>query len=195
MYDDFYWMNHFGDPGYKYHTLMSQLWGVLTCAWPMPTCCLMTLRVMPVGCRDFVDDIGKGNEKGRWDSQPLLNSIAAFELSGRRLNAVLSSALDGISLDPETRKIVNRGMMQVERNWLSPEGIPGRPWFKHMIYGTRYTYAHLELPGITEAAEAGNWTLAQQQADILREAVTNNTKLLDELTVQLEHVPNQQAKP
>ena len=22
-YDDFYWMNHFGDPGYKYHTLMS----------------------------------------------------------------------------------------------------------------------------------------------------------------------------
>src|SRR6204780_418498 len=27
-YDDFYWMNHFGDPGYKYHTLMSQLWGV-----------------------------------------------------------------------------------------------------------------------------------------------------------------------
>jgi hypothetical protein len=29
MYDDFYWMNHFGDPGYHYHTLMSQLWGVL----------------------------------------------------------------------------------------------------------------------------------------------------------------------
>jgi N-acetylated-alpha-linked acidic dipeptidase len=27
-YDDFYWMNHFGDPGYRYHTLMSQLWGV-----------------------------------------------------------------------------------------------------------------------------------------------------------------------
>ena len=21
-------MNHFGDPGYKYHTLMTQLWGV-----------------------------------------------------------------------------------------------------------------------------------------------------------------------
>src|SRR6266852_2443367 len=26
-YDDFYWMNHFGDPGYRYHALMSQLWG------------------------------------------------------------------------------------------------------------------------------------------------------------------------
>ena len=29
MYDDFYWMNRFGDPGYRYHTLMAQLWGVL----------------------------------------------------------------------------------------------------------------------------------------------------------------------
>ena len=29
MYDDYYWINHFGDPGYRYHTLMSQLWGVL----------------------------------------------------------------------------------------------------------------------------------------------------------------------
>src|SRR5437660_3136809 len=27
-YDDLYWMNHFGDPGYRYHTLMSQVWGV-----------------------------------------------------------------------------------------------------------------------------------------------------------------------
>ena len=27
-YDDFYWMNHFGDPGYKYHAAVSQLWGV-----------------------------------------------------------------------------------------------------------------------------------------------------------------------
>src|SRR5205814_9588995 len=29
MYDNFYWMNHFGDPGYRYHTLMSQLCAVL----------------------------------------------------------------------------------------------------------------------------------------------------------------------
>ncbi|MGH9704759.1 MAG: M28 family metallopeptidase, partial [Candidatus Acidiferrales bacterium] len=29
MYDDFYWMNHFADPGYKYHALISTLWGTL----------------------------------------------------------------------------------------------------------------------------------------------------------------------
>ena len=195
MYDDFYWMNRFGDPGYRYHTLMSQLWGVLTLRLANADLLPYDFESYASHIRDFVGDIGKGGEKGKWDSQPLLNSIAAFESSGRRLNAAMSSAVDGISLDPETRQNVNRGLIQVERNWLNPEGIPGRPWFKHMIYGTRYTYAHLELPGVTEAVEAGNWTLAQQQADILREAVTTNTKLLDELTVKLEHVRTQQAKP
>ena len=53
-------------------------------------------------------------------------------------------------------------MMQVERNWLNPDGIPGRPWFKHILYGARFTYAHLELPGLAEAArEAG---LAHREA-------------------------------
>ena len=28
-YDDYYWMNHFGDPGYLYHALMTKLWGSL----------------------------------------------------------------------------------------------------------------------------------------------------------------------
>jgi N-acetylated-alpha-linked acidic dipeptidase len=75
--------------------------------------------------------------------------------------------------------------MQVERNWLNPDGIPGRPWFKHILYGTRFTYAHLELPGLTEAVEKQDWTAAKQQAEILRQALTNNTKLVDGLSSSL----------
>ena len=76
-------------------------------------------------------------------------------------------------------------MMQVERNWLNPDGIPGRPWFKHILYGARYTYAHLELPGLTEAVEAGNWNTARQQAAILQRALANNTKLVEQLNSSL----------
>ena len=46
-YDDFFWMNHFGDPGYRYHTLMTQLWGVLALAWPTPTCFPSTSPATP----------------------------------------------------------------------------------------------------------------------------------------------------
>ena len=75
--------------------------------------------------------------------------------------------------------------MQVERNWLNPDGIPGRPWFKHILYGTRFTYAHLELPGLAEAVEKQDWPTANQQAEILRHALTNNSKLVDELNSAL----------
>ncbi|HEV2399902.1 MAG TPA: transferrin receptor-like dimerization domain-containing protein, partial [Candidatus Sulfotelmatobacter sp.] len=82
---------------------------------------------------------------------------------------------------PKLADQLNRGMMQVERNWLNPDGIPGRPWFKHILYGARYTYAHLELPGLTEAVEKKDWPTARQQADILQHALEKNTKLLNDL--------------
>jgi N-acetylated-alpha-linked acidic dipeptidase len=76
-------------------------------------------------------------------------------------------------------------MMQVERNWCNPNGIPGRPWFKHSIYGTRYTYAHLELPGLTEAAEANDWKRASEQERILEAELAMNTALLKQLNQKL----------
>lgn len=34
---------------------------------------------------------------------------------------------------------LNHGMMQFERNWLNPAGIPGRPWFKHPLRRALHT--------------------------------------------------------
>src|SRR5258708_12502228 len=68
--------------------------------------------------------------------------------------------------------------MQVESNWLDPAGIPGRPWFQHLLYSSRYTYAHLEFPGLTEAVEKQDWKLAREQTVLLEKAVQKNTRLL-----------------
>ena len=68
--------------------------------------------------------------------------------------------------------------MRFERNWLNPAGIPGRPWFKHLVFAPRYTYAAMTLPGITEAAEKGDWKTAREQAALVSDAVTRNTDLL-----------------
>jgi N-acetylated-alpha-linked acidic dipeptidase len=119
------------------------------------------------------------------DLTELRKEIGNFEAAGQRLNESLTRKLASGPIDPKLANTLNHGMMQVERNWLNPDGIPGRPWFKHILYGARFTYAHLELPGLTEAVEKQDWPTAKQQTEILKHALETNTKLLNQLNPQL----------
>ena len=82
------------------------------------------------------------------------------------------------NVNPEKIRHLNEQLLQVESNWLDPAGIPGRPWFQHLLYSSRYTYAHLEFPGLTEAVESANWELAAGQVNLLAAALVKNTELL-----------------
>jgi N-acetylated-alpha-linked acidic dipeptidase len=200
-YDDFYWMNHFGDPGYRYHTLMSQLWGVTALRLANADLLPFDFASYAANVRQFVNDLSKGKEgedklmggqppsavqpgearQPQLDLKPILDAIEAFEAGGKHLNQSLTRKLASGPIDPQLALTLNHGTMQVERNWLNPDGIPGRPWFKHILYGARFTYAHLELPGLTEAVEAHDWPTAKQQAEILQRAIEKNTKLVNQL--------------
>jgi N-acetylated-alpha-linked acidic dipeptidase len=179
-YDNFYWMNHFGDPGYKYHTLVSNLWGVLALRLSNADLLPFDFESYAKHIRDFVTDVSKGRDLSQLDLKPLLQKLDALEAAGLKANLAVSHALT--SKPPaDIVAQVNRSTLAVERNWLNSNGIPGRPWFKHTLYGARYTYAHLELPGLTEAVEASDWPRARQQAEILEGAVDRNIKLLSEM--------------
>jgi N-acetylated-alpha-linked acidic dipeptidase len=185
MYDDFYWMNHFGDPGYRYHTLMSNLWGVL--ALRLANADLLPFDFAAYGdnVRQFVTELSKGKDMRQLDLKPVLDEIQEFEDAGKKLDGALQQALAAGAVDAKVAAELNAGMMQVERNWLNPDGIPGRPWFKHILYGARFTYAHLELPGLTEAVEKQDWATARQQAAILRDCLAKNTKLVNQLSARI----------
>jgi len=186
MYDDFYWMNHFGDPGYRYHTLMSQLWGVLALRLANADLLPFDFASYADNIRQFVAELSKGKDMSALDLKPVLEGINAFEIAGKKLDSSLQQSLAAGRIDPKLAAELNAGMMQVERNWLNPDGIPGRPWFKHILYGARFTYAHLELPGLTEAVEKKDWPTAKQQADILRNCLEKNTELVNRLSARLD---------
>jgi len=178
MYDDFYWMNHFGDPGYRYHVLMAQLWGVLALRLANADILPFDFRVYGDNLWQFLEEVQKKpGAADHVDLAPLFKQIAEFKIAGDQLDQAIGARLSRPARDADLDRI-NRQLMQVEGNWLNPDGIPGRPWFKHMLYAARYTYAHLELPGLTEAVEAGKWDVAQQQAEILQNAVAKNTALV-----------------
>jgi N-acetylated-alpha-linked acidic dipeptidase len=185
-YDDFFWMNHFGDPGYRYHTLMSQLWGVTALRLANADLLPFDFGSYASNIRQFVNELTKGKDMSRLDLSGVMGEIGAFESAGKGLNESLGRKLASGKLDSKISADLNQGMMQVERNWLNPDGIPGRPWFKHILYGARFTYAHLELPGLTESVEKQDWATAKQQAEILQRALENNTKLLNELSARVQ---------
>jgi N-acetylated-alpha-linked acidic dipeptidase len=184
MYDNHYWMNRFGDPGFHYHTLMARLWGVLALR-------LANAEILPIDCAVYADHIRRFVQElrtkagGRVDLRPVLNRVGEFGQEGERLKKAIAKTLASGSLKEETAARINRRLMLVESNWLNPDGIPGRPWFKHILYAARYTYAHLELPGLTEAIENGNWKVAVEQARILEQALARNASLLREAGKEL----------
>ena len=195
MYDDFYWMNHFGDPGYRYHTLMSQLWGVLALRLANADVLPFDFATYAGNIRDFVHDLAQGKDLSHLDLDPIFAGIDRFNAAATRLNQSLAQAMAAGTLSSAQVQDLNRGSMQVERNWLNAAGIPGRPWFKHMLYGARYTYAHLELPGLTEAVEAQDWSTARQQAQFLEQSLIKNAQLLDQLNAALSGKPDHSLAP
>ncbi|MCU1311340.1 MAG: Glutamate carboxypeptidase [Candidatus Angelobacter sp.] len=187
MYDDHFWMTHFGDPGFKYHTLMAQYWGALGLRLANADVLPFDFESYARSLRKFVIEVeAKKGAAAHLEFKPLLAAVDRFEIVGRQLNVAVDRALKGSDVVPGKLQNANAGIMQVESNWLNPDGIPGRPWFKHMLYAARYTYAHLELPGLTEAVENGDWTVAREQAKILQDAIEKNNLLLRQVRADLQ---------
>lgn len=180
-YDDHFWMTNIGDPSFGYHIAMTQMWGVVTLRLANSDILPFDFGANGTALQGFLDTLKHDNRiepKLQTRLRQLEDDIGQFQRAGARLRAVTLDSLASVQTTANRIQQLDAQLMQVESNWLVPGGIPGRPWFQHVLYAARYTYAHLELPGLTEAVESANWPLAAQQADILESAVRKNTQLL-----------------
>ena len=73
-----------------------------------------------------------------------------------RVDALLASNRPSSTTNDQrpTPNAINTALMAAERALLSPDGIPGRPWYRHLIYAPKPTYAPEPLPGVSEALES-----------------------------------------
>ena len=203
QYDDFFWMDRIGDPGFQYHIALTRIWGLLSLR-------LANADILPFDfgfhartVRQFLDDLDQRVHLGeKIDLKPLRERLAELDRVGSSVDSALNQSLADGSLDSEIIPEINERYLAFESNWLNDAGIPGRPWFKHLLYAARFTYAHLELPGLTEAAEKGDWKTAQEQTTLLEKAVQKNIDLLKPISGELDsmealtpHVSKDKEKP
>jgi N-acetylated-alpha-linked acidic dipeptidase len=179
MYDDHYWMSHIGDPGFEYHVALTRIWGLVALRLANADILPFDFGFNGSALEQFLRELEQNNNlKSHLSLKKLHARFAEFERAGNLLRDTTAHDLVlGYSSDGKIQRL-NAQVLQVESNWLDPSGIPGRPWFQHLLYSSRYTYAHLEFPGLTEAVEKRDWKLAAQQAGLLEKAVKKNTELL-----------------
>ena len=83
-----------------------------------------------------------------FDFKPLDGAVASLTASAGRYEQASSR-----SLSPEQKKKVMEIMRTIDATLLDDTGLPGRPWYKNMIYapGRYIGYGVTTMPGITEA--------------------------------------------
>jgi N-acetylated-alpha-linked acidic dipeptidase len=92
---------------------------------------------------------------------PLRNASTALAASARAFDASYAAALaEPGRLTPARAASVNGLLGTAERALLGEPGLPGRPWYRHMIYapGLYTGYGAKTLPAVREAVEERHWT-------------------------------------
>jgi N-acetylated-alpha-linked acidic dipeptidase len=188
QYDNFYWMEHFGDPTFRYHTAMSIIWG-------MAALRMANADILPFDYANYAKEIftyieeikEKKTQSLESEFIPLQDTVKKFQTAAQQLNNKIEHILSADnSLDSQKIAIINDALIKVERCLGSSEGIPKRPWFKHLIYAPRYTYAAMVLPGITEAVEEEDWERASEQIKLLQAAISKAELTLNEALQQIQ---------
>ena len=117
----------------------------------------------------------------RIDARELQSAVQRLADAGAQLDLAMSKALARGKIPARKADAVNRELRAIEQTWLHEPGIPGRAWFKHLLYAPRYTYAAMSLPGVTEAAEDADWDRARAQLALLTQKCDENTARVERM--------------
>ena len=121
---------------------------------------------------------------------PLQNASDALTHSAERYQRALEKATKNgeLALSPASLQALNAKLIESERKLASPEGLPGRPWFQHLIYAPgQYTgYGVKTIPGVREAIEQKKWKEAEEQIVRAANALQDEATLVDSAAQELE---------
>jgi N-acetylated-alpha-linked acidic dipeptidase len=180
IYDDYYWMTHFGDPRMRYTKALDEIWARIAIGLASSPFVPLDYETYAVELKIYLDEWAKRFNPSQKRLSKLTGLVEEMRKAAAGINPVLFGA--GAELTAEKRRDANRLLVEIERDFALPEGIPNRNWFKHIVFGTRSTYAALLLPELTEAAEAGNEHGVTVAITHLEEAVSKVVSKLRTIT-------------
>ncbi|KAL8753835.1 MAG: hypothetical protein Q9184_005300 [Pyrenodesmia sp. 2 TL-2023] len=181
-YDNFDWMDKYGDPGFQYHKAMGQIWALLILEMADRPLLPLDLNVYAREVTKYVNNLEThyGSLKGpkphplnvqslKAAAQQFVVQAKIFEDWGTAWSTAVTNAGGFESLTLANQRLDhNTRMAAFESDLLDIDGgLPGREQFKHIIFAPELWNNHgpAYFPGVRDAADEGEWELAQKQVD------------------------------
>ncbi|HLW55492.1 MAG TPA: M28 family metallopeptidase [Candidatus Angelobacter sp.] len=119
---------------------------------------------------------------------PLENAQAVLDRSAEHYTRAMKAFVVGPGASPQTLRALNDKLLQTERRLTNDQGLPRRPWFKHLIYAPGfYTgYGAKTLPGVREGIEEKRYQEAETQIARVAQALLDYAAAVDAAAGDLE---------
>jgi N-acetylated-alpha-linked acidic dipeptidase len=217
IYDDFYWYTHFEDTEFVYGRALAQTAGTMMMRMADADVIPYQFSDMADTIHGYVTEVKKLAETMRAQTKernaeiaegaykavadpkktmvpppveplpPYLNFAPLDQASDDLTAAAAEYEKAFAAYAAGSKGDVNATLVQSERMYLDPAGLPNRPWFEHMIYAPGfYTgYGVKTLPAVREAIEQKEWTKVDGQIVRTAAAIEREVALLKTATKAL----------
>jgi N-acetylated-alpha-linked acidic dipeptidase len=120
---------------------------------------------------------------------PMENAHEKLARSAERYKKALAQKQGTFSeSDASQLAALNAKLITSERKLTNEEGLPRRPWFKHLLYapGVYSGYGVKTVPGVREGIEQKRYTEAEQEIGRVGKVLENEAALIDSAAQMLE---------
>jgi N-acetylated-alpha-linked acidic dipeptidase len=178
VFDNFAWFKKFADPDFVYEQEMARVFGLEALR-------MADADVLPYDYEEYgkeivayIDMVRKRAQNKFGRGAPDMSEVTK---AAKRFQEAGVKALEKQKNPPKNAERLNRALREVERAFLAANGLPHRPWFRHVIYAPgEYTgYAAVVIPGVNEALDKGDAGRVKQQLAVLRAALERAAQQLE----------------
>jgi N-acetylated-alpha-linked acidic dipeptidase len=180
VYDNHLWMQKFGDPGFLRHTAMTRVWGVMALRLANADVVPMDYRATADRVREFVGETVEITGSSQKEAlRPLTTAADRFAAAAAAAGARIDALLATDAPDRRSAALLDEALIKTERAFLDAAGLPGRPWYRHLLFAPKPTYAPEVLPGVVETLDAHDSKALATQVSRLVAALGRASALLD----------------
>jgi N-acetylated-alpha-linked acidic dipeptidase len=119
---------------------------------------------------------------------PLKNGAESIKKSAERYDAALAVwRKAGSDMPVQIVSALNADLLRIQRTFLTAQGLPERPWFKHQVYapGAYTGYGAKPIAAVREYMDQEEWRKAEAQVPMVGQVLENVALAIDKAAADL----------